>query len=125
MRFLQRVCPRYGNWGGPGWSGGEFPATPEDTDWSVGTEDSLDAFFKQHDRSYQNSIKSFKDGSITKAEMYDLQEIADVILVRNVGGMSMNPLNWTRPPKGWLHVLYGAVYRKLVLYSFYPKIWIM
>jgi len=43
----------YGNWGGPGWSGGEFVHDPKLTDWTVQAVDDMDAAFKMHDLHYQ------------------------------------------------------------------------
>jgi len=46
--------PTYGNWGGPGWSGGEWNANPELTKWGVAPIDEMDRAFKGHDWVYQN-----------------------------------------------------------------------
>ena len=46
----------YGNWGGPGWSGGEFVDDPKLVDWSVPPIDDMDALFKRHDFEVQNHI---------------------------------------------------------------------
>ena len=121
MSLWQRVFPKYGNWGGPGWSGGAYPKDPKDTDWSVAAIDSMDELFKKHDGSYQEAITLFRDGSIARGPMYALQEAADKVLVKEVGELSSNPKNWGEPAaSSW----YARVYRYLVLGSFYPKIWI-
>ena len=46
------LLPRYGNWGGPGWSGGKW-CPPNSTDWSVPGVDEMDELFKEHDKQYQ------------------------------------------------------------------------
>ena len=46
----------YGNWGGPGWSGGEFVDDPKLVDWFVLPIDEMDALFKRHDFEVQNRI---------------------------------------------------------------------
>ena len=46
-------CLTYGNWGGPGWSGGEFNHNPEKTKWTVPGIDRMDEAFKLHDWQYQ------------------------------------------------------------------------
>lgn len=51
--WWQRVIPRYGNWGGPGWSAGAWNNNPALTDWGVGTIDGMDQAFKEHDWVYQ------------------------------------------------------------------------
>lgn len=44
--------PRYGNWGGPGWSAGCW--NPFGTDWDFVAIDEMDELFKWHDFAYQN-----------------------------------------------------------------------
>jgi len=46
-------CLTYGNWGGPGWSGGEFVSNPKLVRWWVRPVDNMDAAFKRHDWAYQ------------------------------------------------------------------------
>ena len=43
----------YGNWGGPGWSGGEYVADRRLTRWNVKPVDEMDAAFREHDLMYQ------------------------------------------------------------------------
>lgn len=49
-------CLTYGNWGGPGWSGGVFNNDPAKTDWTVPSIDHMDEAFKQHDLMYQRGM---------------------------------------------------------------------
>jgi len=122
MSFWNRVYPTYGNWGGPGWSGGTYPKTWRDTDWSVPATDSMDALFKEHDGYYQETIRLYEEKKISYSEMFTLQESADQILVKKAGGLSRDPRKWADPAAStW----YAFVYRYLVLLLFYPKIWIM
>lgn len=51
--WWQYLFPRYGNWGGPGWSAGCW--NPTETDWFVPTIDAMDELFKRHDWSYQHN----------------------------------------------------------------------
>lgn len=52
----------YGNWGGPGWSGGKFTDDPDNVDWDVEAIDEMDELFKRHDYAYQHSInRSYAD----------------------------------------------------------------
>jgi len=46
----------YGNWGGPGWSGGKFVSDPKLVDWSVDCIDEMDKLFKQHDWDVQHGM---------------------------------------------------------------------
>lgn len=52
-KWWQRF-PRYGNWGGPGWSAGCW--NPIDTDWNFIAIDDMDELFKWHDFAYQNGF---------------------------------------------------------------------
>jgi hypothetical protein len=48
----------YGNWGGPGWSGGTFVHVPNLVNWDIPPIDEMDAAFKNHDYHWQHSIYS-------------------------------------------------------------------
>lgn len=50
----------YGNWGGPGWSGGRFESDRSKVDWSVKPVDAMDEAFKLHDLGYQTGEKRSK-----------------------------------------------------------------
>ena len=50
----------YGNFGGPGWSGGIFTNDPKMVNWKIPAVDEMDAIFKIHDWKYQNG-KSRRD----------------------------------------------------------------
>lgn len=52
--WWQAIFPRYGNWGGPGWSAGMYNNDPALTDWSVPGIDAMDNLYKVHDRAYQS-----------------------------------------------------------------------
>lgn len=68
--FLYRLIPTYGNWGGPGWSGGRYPCSPQETDWSVSAVDSMDEYFKEHDRRYQRSIIEYSHKKYLQREIW-------------------------------------------------------
>lgn len=46
----------YGNWGGPGWSGGKFVHDPKLVDWTVTPVDPMDRAFKAHDWGIQHGL---------------------------------------------------------------------
>jgi VCBS repeat-containing protein len=79
--------PTYGNWGGPGWSGGQenlpnAPITPSQL--SVAPIDGLDALFKEHDIGYDKADRAGSDLEQAQAIL-----TADLELL---GGMStLNP----------------------------------
>ena len=50
---LRKLIPTYGNWGGPGWSGGRYEDDIDAVDWDVPAVDELDKLFKNHDWLYQ------------------------------------------------------------------------
>lgn len=54
--WWQRLIPRYGNWGGVGWSAGRWNNDPVLTDWSVSAIDAMDELFKWHDWAYQHGF---------------------------------------------------------------------
>ena len=67
-----KICkPWYGNWGGPGWSGGEC-SKPGRTKWHVEPIDALDACFKEHDKGYQGYDP--ETGKCEKATKKDRKE---------------------------------------------------
>lgn len=56
FKLLQRLVPTYGNWGGPGWSGGEWQDDTTKTKWNVQPIDELDRAFREHDMAYQAGV---------------------------------------------------------------------
>lgn len=63
-KWWQRLCPKYGNWGGPGWSAGRYNNNPSLTDWKVVAIDAMDHLFKRHDKGYQSG-ESWLDADTT------------------------------------------------------------
>ena len=53
MKWYQYLIPTYGNWGGPGWSGGKFTDNPSEVDFSIPGVDGMDDAFRIHDQLYQ------------------------------------------------------------------------
>ena len=53
-KWWKYLFPTYGNWGAPGWSGGEWVTDPARTNWDKQPVDEMDALFKEHDRGYQS-----------------------------------------------------------------------
>ena len=92
LDVLKQLVPRYGNFGGPGWTAGNGP-TPEDD---------MDALFATHDDAYAN--KDFKNGDRT--------------LINGLTNLPLNYNNWTSPPSNLLH---SYVYRCGALAVFIPK----
>jgi len=80
----------YGNWGGPGWSGGVFNHDPALTNWSVPAIDQMDRLFKIHDHMYQNNV----------SPQYADHWLAKTLPLANVSGV------WPR------------VYKKLAIWVF-------
>jgi len=111
-KLTHRLLPRYGNWGGPGWSGGQWQENYENTDWTVPPTDSLDALFKEHDLSYQQTIANIPEN---KREAYF--DTADRKLSNDANALPQNPSKWPNPPTtaSWW---YAWGYRKLVIYIF-------
>lgn len=77
----QRLIPKYGNWGGPGWCGGEYCNDPTKTKWHVSWIDDMDKAFYEHDEMYQKHPCSDH-----------WRKMADLILVRKL--QRINPKGW-------------------------------
>lgn len=85
-KWWQWFFPRYGNWGGPGWSAGRW--NPPVTDWAKSAVCVMDEFFKTHDFAYQhgcdrdvadhNLIQNLKQVTVKggKATLYRIGAIA-------------------------------------------------
>jgi hypothetical protein len=55
MRYWPKfLC--YGNWGGPGFSGGVFVNDPSKVNWDVVPIDGMDKLFKEHDWDIQHNL---------------------------------------------------------------------
>lgn len=55
-KWWQWFCPRYGNYGGPGWSAGRWNDDPACTEWNVPGSDPQDELYKAHDWAYQHGF---------------------------------------------------------------------
>lgn len=115
----RRLFPKYGNWGGPGWSGGAYPKYYEDTDWEVPGIDSMDELFKDHDQKYQLALKEYREGRLSHTQLGELWQFADVVLLRNLRLLWPNPRNWKRPAPC---CLYAKVYRFLCRWAFTARV---
>ena len=81
------LVPRYGTWGGPGWSGGNtFP--------HLGPVDSMDECFKKHDECY-----GWGKDPCYSADKKD----CDKKLVECLENLGKSPRNWPIPPENPLH----------------------
>ena len=121
----ERLVPRYGNWGGPGWTGGqETPyekLNPEQQKALLEPIDEMDALFKTHDLCYSNARvkrdKVMNNKYATKAEKEaarqqfenDIQR-ADRELGKNLRNLNSNPGNWSPPAP---NPLWAGTYRSM------------
>ena len=76
MRWWPKILT-YGNWGGPGWSGGRFTDDPAAVAWEVEPVDAMDAAFREHDFAYQHGAS---------------RPQADLSLVRTLAGTDVRGL---------------------------------
>lgn len=113
MNRLFKLLPTYGNWGGIGWSGGEYPISPKFTNWNKEPIDSLDEIYKEHDRRYQIAIILY-NGTIQE---YREWIKADKMLLESIKKLPFNPKKWDNPNSG----LYCIFYRYLSYYFFWLK----
>jgi|GEM_PF-1653032 len=72
--WFESLVPRYGNWGGPGWSGGNVKPLKNPVD-------SMDELFKIHDTAYLNKQNA----------------VGDIQLLRGLESLSPNSLIWRQP----------------------------
>jgi len=96
-KLWKYLIPTYGNWGGPGWSSGQWCPTGE-VDWSVEAVDDLDQCFKNHDLVYQ---------------ILDDARLADVHLVRLLDLLPRLSV-WTRPTTTPIRTLLYLAFARLV-----------
>ena len=101
----------YGNWGGPGWSGGEFVSNPALVNREVPAVDSLDALFLPHDRSYQTA----KDTAFER----EARRYADAALLMGMLSLPLRSAKWETPPKRWYH---AQAYRAAAVVCFALKL---
>ena len=57
LNDFNRFVATYGNWGGPGWAGGERVPENVEPDWDVVGKDDLDLLFRSHDHAYWNATQ--------------------------------------------------------------------
>jgi hypothetical protein len=115
----QLLCPTYGNFGGPGWSGGRYIDTYADVDWSVQAKDSLDELFRRHDLAYQSAIRDYDRKITDLTERNAAWKAADVVLVASLGELPAESAEWTLKPKTpW----YAEFYRRAAKFVFSVKI---
>lgn len=93
--WWQWPIPRYGNWGGIGWSAGRWLKTGDTTDWNVPPIDAMDEAFKDHDAQYREGGDRY---------------LGDRILVATLR---------LTPTVGW----YAAVYRLIAMLAFRFQAW--
>jgi len=117
----QRLIPKYGNYGGPGWSGGAMMDDYSEVDWSVVPSDSLDWLFHCHDKVYQKAIEQEINKEITDKEMTKLWLGGDKVLVDGINLLSNNPKEWPLPPTINSN-RYAWFYRKIALAAFWSRV---
>lgn len=119
----QYLIPKYGNFGGPGWSGGAIMANYDEVDWSIQPADSLDWCFYTHDKKYQAAIEKEKNGEIENLEMRRAWAQADRDLIQDIDNIPIDPKEWEQKPTK-NSMFYAWLYRKLAIYSFTLKVWL-
>ena len=103
--WLARLIPTYGNWGGPGWTGG----TREYLNWDKSAVDSLDVLFYIHDLGYFKS----------KCEADKRR--ADIRLITNLEALPQNSRKWLKSPAS---PFYAELYRTTAIWVFQAVAWV-
>jgi hypothetical protein len=120
-KWWQRLFPKYGNWGAPGWSGGGYTVSQMDPDvLAVEPVDSMDLNFKLHDIGYQTAIKAFEENQIDYRSMLHATAVADEKLIERLLDMCPDPRKWKRPTH-CCH-LYARLYRYGAIGGFWVKV---
>lgn len=120
-RWWQYLVPKYGNFGGPGWSGGAMMDNYDEVDWFVRPTDSLDQCFHDHDRRYQFAIQEEDDGIIDEVDKLCKWIGADGVLISEMNNLSSDPKEWKIPPTAHSNA-YAWFYRKAAIIIFEAKI---
>jgi len=104
-KWWHRLIPTYGNWGGPGWSGGQRG----EPDFSVNAVDSLDRCFYNHDWEYH--VSKFEDE----------YRNADARLIQALWKLDPDPREWSQRPQ---YRFEAKVYRQLAVAVFSAGNWV-
>lgn len=90
----------YGNWGGKGWSAGQFTPKGEKVDRDVEAQDDLDQVFKDHDINYEDAEERWKESPQSREDRRnywndiiaaDEQMIRDIRELRDSGALGEPP----------------------------------
>jgi len=115
----QKLFPKYGNWGGPGWSGGRYINGPLDPETAaVGYIDSLDYIFWCHDGLYRRALWLFNNKRIDSQQFSAAISKADRWLLKKLKAMPADPRKWWEPATDWR---YAWAYRKAAILAFTVK----
>ena len=122
-KIPDKWVPRYGNWGGPDWSGGWRPSENGGKDGPSDPIDSMDELFKQHDLDYEKAgvtpstpnknCDKIKD-SCEKKKCKD-KAAADRKLRDGLKALDYSPAEWEKPAPNTRAALY---YRQWTLENF-------
>lgn len=112
----QQGLMRYGNWYGPGWSGGVETDKNNGQMGSAPPVDSMDEAAKRHDFTYERAEKMEKAGNGYGAAI--LTKAADVVFVKDLEALSDDPKQWRNPP---IYPELAANYRSRAITSFKAK----
>jgi hypothetical protein len=100
VRYI-RTLPRYGNWGGQDWSGGQSPSEHNGEDGTAPPVDSSDELYKIHDERYRAIDEADYLGK-SEIEIIrqknDLRKEADRLLANGLLELDINPRLWSNPP---------------------------
>ncbi|MBI5783750.1 MAG: hypothetical protein HZA69_08400, partial [Gammaproteobacteria bacterium] len=88
LAFLYVRLGYYGNWGGAGWSGGEFMPSKINRDAEV--KDDLDQTFKDHDIAYEDADIALREERIDKATYRDLINDANKQLLHDMDALDID-----------------------------------
>jgi hypothetical protein len=90
--------PKYGNWGGQDWSGGQNPKRNGGADGDAPPVDSSDEVYKRHDEAWGRCDNEDILANDPDKWRKDCKRDADKVLVDDLKRLPDNPKEWDMPP---------------------------
>lgn len=90
--------PKYGNWGGQDWSGGQNPKRHDGQDGDAAPVDSSDTAYKRHDEAWGRCESEDILSSHPDKWRKDCKKDADKVLVDDLKRLPDDPKGWKSPP---------------------------
>jgi len=90
--------PKYGNWGGQDWSGGQNPKRHDGADGEQPPVDSSDEAYKRHDEAWDRCDNEDILSNYPAKWRGNCKKDADKVLVDDLKRLPDDPKDWGSPP---------------------------